>query len=138
MTIGTSTLDRLQDLYRMWAASGGSRVDVWLDLIDDEFQLHSTLGGSRHIKFSRDACGRDEFIAYFHGLIGDWELIEFSINEMFVADDRIVVVTRQGNRNRRTDKIADGPVIHIWRFRDDKAIELQSFADTAKWIAAAE
>lgn len=138
MTIGTSTFDRLRDLYRIWSASDGSCIDVWLDLISDDFHLNSTLGGSRHIEFSRDVRGKADFIAYFQGLIGDWELIDFSINEMFAADDRIVVVMRQAYRNRRTDKVADGPIVHVWRFRGEQAIELQAFADTAKWIAAAD
>lgn len=137
MTIGISMFDRLRDLYSIWAGSGGSCVDVWLDLISDDFHLNSTLGGSRNIEFSRQAHGKADFIAYFGGLIGDWELTHFGINEMYAADDRIVVVSRQAYRNRRTDKVADGPIVHVWRFRGDEAIELQAFADTAKWIAAA-
>lgn len=137
MAIDTSMYDRLRDLYSRWVGSGGTSVDVWLDMVSDDFQLISTLGGSRHIEFSRKANGKADLVAYFQGLIGDWELTEFSINEIFAADDRIVVVSRQAYRNRRTDKIADGPIVHIWRFRDDEAIELQAFADTAKWIAAA-
>ncbi|MGI9487010.1 MAG: nuclear transport factor 2 family protein [Geminicoccaceae bacterium] len=138
MTIGASTYDQLRDLYSIWAGSGGSCADVWLDLVSDDFQLNSTLGGSRHIEFSRQAHGKADLVAYFHGLIGDWDLTEFSINEIFAADDRIVVVMRQAYRNRRTDKVADGPIVHVWRFRGRQAIELQAFADTAKWVAAAK
>lgn len=129
---------RLRDLYHEWSSSCGSSVDAWLDIISDDFQLNSTLGGSRHIEFSRDAHGKADFVAYFQGLIGDWELVDFVIKEMFAADDRLVVVSQQAYRNRRTDKIADGPIVHVWRFRGDEAIELQAFADAAKWIAAAK
>lgn len=138
MTIGFSKFDQLRNLYRMWSNSDGSCVDAWLGMVSDDFQLNSTLGGSRHIEFSRVAHGKADLVAYFQGLIGDWELIDFSINEMFAANDRIVVVSRQAYRNRRTDKIADGPIVHVWRFRGSEAIELQAFADTAKWIAAAD
>jgi ketosteroid isomerase-like protein len=138
MMIGTSTFDRLRGLYSIWAGSGGSSVDAWVDLVSDDFQLNSTLGGSRHIEFSRQAHSKADLVDYFQGLIGDWDLIEFSINEMFAADDRIVVVSRQAYRNRRTDKVADGPIVHVWRFRGEEAIELQAFADTARWIAAAK
>ena len=138
MTIGTSTFDRLRDVDRTWSASDGSCVDVWLDLVSDDFCLNSTLGGLHHIEFSRTAHSKADFVAYFQGLISDWELIDLAIKEMFAADGRIVVVMRQAYRNRRTDKIADGSIVHVWRFRGDEAIELQAFAETAKWIAAAE
>ena len=138
MTSGNSTIDRLRDLYHRWLASDGSCVDPWLDLVSDDFCLNSTLGGLRHIEFSRTAHGKADFVAYFQGLIGDWVLVDLAIKEIFAAHDRVVVVMRQAYRNRRTDKIADGPIVHVWRFRGEEAIELQAFADAAKWIAAAE
>lgn len=138
VTIGAARIDQLKDVYRIWKQSGGSHIDPWLEVARDDFRLISILDGARPVAYSKEVRGKAELIEFFQGLVGDWELMDFNINEMFGCDNRVVVLSRQAYQNRRTGKIADGSIAHIWRFRGSKAIELQVFLDTAKWLAAAQ
>ncbi len=93
--------------------------------------------GHRAWSSQRLRRGRAAAEKYFAELARDWEMLFYEPHEFIVDGDRVVMVGRCGWRHRGTGKAVESPIINLWRFRGDKAIEFFEFYDTAKALEAA-
>lgn len=75
--------------------------------------------------------------AIFDPLNGEW-WDEFSADpdEFLDAGGEVVVLGRYRGRAKGTGKRLDVPFVHIWTFRDGKAMRFRQFLDTAGWVDA--
>lgn len=129
-------VDRLEQAYARWNDSRGGSVDYWMTLVDDNIQFGSLAERAPQMQFAGSYSSGVALKAYFDGLLAEWEMIHYTVDE-FVAEGEVVVM--RGHcawRHRRTGKEVATPKLDFWRFRDGKAIEFYEYFDTARAFAA--
>jgi uncharacterized protein len=65
-----------------------------------------------------------------------WETFAAEPSDFLDAGEHVVVLGRYTGRARGTGKPLDVPFVHVWRFRQGKAVLFRQFLDTAGWNAA--
>ena len=75
--------------------------------------------------------------AYFDGLLTDWTMVHYTVDEYIAQGDTVVARGACAWTNKTTGKIAETPKVDFWRFRDGKAVEFYEYFDTACVAAAA-
>jgi ketosteroid isomerase-like protein len=136
MTVTAEILAALEEAYRIWHESKGERYDQWLPLLADDCRFGSLDDGAPGLEFTKACRSKDEMIAYYVGLVGDWDMVYYLADEFIAERDRVVVLCRSSWRNRRTGKLIESCTADVWRFERGKAVEIFEFTDTAKWAAA--
>src|SRR5262245_17550569 len=130
-------VDILKDAYRRWHDSKGGSVDHWMGLVADDIQFGSLPEGAPAVVFAKRYTNRAALRGYFDGLLADWEMIHYTVNEFVAQDERVFVRGSTAWRHKRTGKDVETPKVDFWRFRDGKAVEFYEYFDTARVIAAA-
>ena len=127
----------LKDAYREWHESKGGSVEQLLSICDPGIRWGSVSRGEAPLAFARQYESRDALQAYFGGLLNDWEMISYTIDEYVAQGDAVVARGSTSWTNKKTGKVMDTPKVDFWRFRDGKAVEFYEYFDTAAVIAAA-
>ena len=65
-----------------------------------------------------------------------WDEFHADPDEFIEAGEHVVVLGRYTGRAKRTGRRLDVPFVHVWSFRDGKAVRFRQFLDTAGWVAA--
>ena len=75
--------------------------------------------------------------AIFDPLHGEWwDEFHAVPDEFLEAGESIVVLGRYTGVAKGTAKQLDVPYVHLWTFRDGKAVRFRQFLDTAGWVEA--
>ena len=75
--------------------------------------------------------------AIFDPLEGEWwDEFHAVPDEFLEAGESIVVLGRYTGVAKGTAKPLDVPYLHVWTFRDGKAVRFRQFLDTAGWVEA--
>lgn len=130
-------VELLKASYRRWHDSKGGSVDHWMGIVADHGRFGSLAQGRAPLQFARDYHSRSDLLAYFKGLLGDWEMLHYTIYEYIAQGDGVFVRASTAWRNRRTGRAVDTPKADFWRFRDGKVVEFFEYYDTAQFAAAA-
>lgn len=129
-------LPRLEEAYRIWHESRGARRDVWADLLDDLVSFRTVGQPKRGFSFAQARQSREEVVNYLTRLTGDWEMIHFLPKSLVRQDNRIAMFGTAKWTHRSTGKSCEVLVGHMWRFREDKAVEVIEIFDSARVLAA--
>ncbi|MFB6451626.1 nuclear transport factor 2 family protein [Bradyrhizobium tunisiense] len=128
----------LKDAYREWNDSKGLNVDYWFDnVIGPQIKFDSVPRGAEPMPFAKRYDDRAELRGYFDGLLADWSMQYFTMNEYVAQGDTVVARGECAWTNKRTGKVAKTPKVDFWKFKDGKAVEYHEFFDTASVVAAA-
>jgi ketosteroid isomerase-like protein len=127
----------LQDAYRRWHESRGGSVDHWMTICDDNINFGSLAQAPPEMAFAATYSNRQALRGYFDGLLADWEMLHYTVDEFVAQGDTVFMRGSTAWRNKRTGKSVDTPKVDFWRFRDGKAVEFYEYYDTARVIAAA-
>jgi ketosteroid isomerase-like protein len=65
-----------------------------------------------------------------------WDEFDAVPDEYLDAGSEVVVLGRYRGRAKGTGKRLDVPFVHVWTWRDGKAVRFRQFLDTAGWIEA--
>jgi uncharacterized protein len=65
-----------------------------------------------------------------------WDEFAADPHDFLDAGEHVVVIGRYRGRAKRTGKPLDVPFVHVWTYRDGKAIRFRQFLDTAGWVEA--
>ena len=65
-----------------------------------------------------------------------WDEFTAQPDEFLNAGEEIVVIGRYLGVAKGSQRRLDVPFVHVWSFRDGKAIRFRQFLDTAGWNAA--
>jgi len=97
------------------------------------------IGSSREapLAFARQYNNREELKACFNGLLSDWSMINYTIDEYVAQGDAVFARGSTSWINKKTGKAMDTPKVDFWRFRNGKAVEFYEYFDTAYVAAAA-
>lgn len=135
-TVAENT-ERLRIAYQHWGESKGGSVDHWMNLMADDVDFRSLAGGSEGMEFTNTCCSKDEVKGYFDGLVTEWEMIHYTVDDFIAERDRVVMLGSCAWKNRNTEKSIDTPKADFFRFKDGKIIEFFEFYDTAMTFNAA-
>ena len=75
--------------------------------------------------------GRDAVKQLFADLANHWESFSIVPDEFIESGDTVVVLSHAEAKGKQTGKKVKLPWVHIWRFSDGKATEVQALTDTA-------
>jgi ketosteroid isomerase-like protein len=128
----------LKDAYARWHDSKGGSVDHWMTVVGENVRFGSLARGAPEMAFATKYDGRHALRGYFDGLLSDWEMIHYTVDEFIAQGDAVFMKGSTAWRHKRTGRIADTPKVDFWRFTDDgKAVEYYEYYDTALVFAAA-
>ena len=75
--------------------------------------------------------GRDAVKQLFGELPNYWESFNLVPDEFIESGETVVVLSHSESKGKQTGKEVKLPWVHVWRFRDGKASEVQALTDTA-------
>lgn len=75
--------------------------------------------------------GRDAVKQLFAELGDHWESFSITPDEFIEDGDTVVVLSHSEAKGKETGRSVKLPWVHIWRFSDGKAREVQALTDTA-------
>ena len=127
----------LKDAYRQWHESKGGSVEQLLSICDPGVRWGSVPRGAAPLAFATEYGSRDALHAYFDGLLADWEMIHYTIDEYVAQGDAVFARGSCKWIYKKTGKTAETPKVDFWRFKDGKAVEFYEYFDTACAAAAA-
>ena len=128
----------LQTCYGRWHETKGGCVDEWMDILADEMEFLSlAMGRDQSVSFTAPKVGKSEVRKYFDGLVSDWAMQHYTVDEMISQGDTVCVVCSTGWTNKRTGKSIDTPKVDVWKFKDGKAVRFFEYYDTAALLEAA-
>jgi ketosteroid isomerase-like protein len=137
MSNAERNIEILKEAYGRWHESRGGSVDHWMDIVADDIQFGSLAQGAPSMQFAHNYDNRQSLRGYFEGLLSDWEMIHYTVDEYVAQGDAVFMRGSTAWRNKKTGKVVDTPKIDFWRFRDGKAVEFYEYYDTARVFACA-
>jgi uncharacterized protein len=75
--------------------------------------------------------GKDAVKQLFAELQNHWESFSIVPDEFIESGDTVVVLSHAEAKAKQTGKEAKLPFVHVWRFSDGQATEVQALTDTA-------
>jgi len=126
----------LKDAYRQWHESKGGSVEQLLSICDPGVRWGSVPRGAAPLAFATEYSSRDALHAYFDGLLADWAMVHYTIDEYVAQGDSVVARGSCKWTYKKTGKTAETPKVDFWRFKDGKAVEFYEYFDTACAAAA--
>jgi ketosteroid isomerase-like protein len=126
----------LQQAYERWNATKGASVADWMELADDGISFGSLAEGAEAVPFTAPIRSKDTLRTYFDGLIGNWTMIHYTVNEYVAEGDRVVAIGSTSWKNKQTGKTFETRKVDVWKFKNGKAVEFYEYYDTAKVAAA--
>jgi uncharacterized protein len=130
-------VELLKDAYGRWHDSKGASVDHWMSIVADDVRFGSLAQAAPVMSFACNYDSRESLRGYFDGLLSDWEMIHYTVDEFVAQGDAVFMRGSTAWRHKRTGKAVETPKIDFWRFRDGKAVEYYEYYDTARVFAAA-
>jgi ketosteroid isomerase-like protein len=65
-----------------------------------------------------------------------WDGFKADPEEVIGVGDDVVVLGRYTATAKETRRPLDVPFVHVWRFRDGRAVRFHQFTDTRGWVEA--
>lgn len=131
-------LEALKNCYETWHASRGASTDVWFDLMDENIDFRSlAMARDPSVAFTAQRSSKAQVREFLDGLLGDWSMDYYTIDDYVVDGDRICAIGSTGWTNRKTGLSAETPKMDYVRFSNGKIVAYHEFYDTAGLIAAA-
>ncbi len=128
----------LKEGYKLWHDSKGGSLDYWMNIVADDIQFGSIARGAPPLAFTKPVSNKQALRGYFDGLLGDFTMIHYTIENYVAEGDIVFVRCTTSWRNKKTGKDFETPKADFWRFRDGKIVEFYEFFDTALVMAATQ
>jgi uncharacterized protein len=137
MSNEAENVEILRDTYRQWHETRGGSVKQFLSIADPAINWGSAPRGAAPLTFAKQYNGREALQSYFDGLLADWAMVHYTIDEYTAQGDVVFARGSCAWTNKKTGKTAETPKVDFWRFRNGKAVEFYEYFDTACAAAAA-
>ena len=137
MSDETANVAILKDAYRQWHETRGGSVKQLISICDPAISWGSIPRGAAPLNFATQYDNRAALQGYFDGLLADWTMVHYTIDEYIAQGDAVFARGSCAWTNKRTGKIAETPKVDFWRFRNGKAVEFYEYFDTAHVAAVA-
>ena len=137
MSIEETNRARLKEAWARWAESKGDPPSMWREYMSDDIQLFSLADGDSRIAFTQKRSGYAEIEEYLDGLVSNFSMNLWEINETVAEGDRVVGIGRTGWTAKATGKSFITPIVIVTRWRDGMMCEYGEYYDTAKVAGSA-
>ncbi|MGE0501252.1 MAG: nuclear transport factor 2 family protein [Rhizobiaceae bacterium] len=128
----------LKAAYKAWGERGWYALDVWRDLMDEEFTIHTTVDGTTPgLAFAAERNGRNEALIYLSGIFEDWDMVHYTPEHYLCQAPMIAMFGRCAYRHKKTGRVADCAIACLWRFENGRAVAFTEVFDTARAARAA-
>jgi ketosteroid isomerase-like protein len=128
----------LKEAYKLWHDSKGGSVDHFMSMVADDVRFGSIARGAAPLAFTQPISNKEALRGYFDGLLGDFAMIHYTIENYVAEGDIVFARCTTSWRSKKTGKSFETPKADFWRFRDGKVVEFYEFYDTAQVMAAAQ
>ena len=128
----------LKEAYKLWHDSKGGSVDHFMNMVADDIRFGSIARGTAPLTFTQPISNKEALRGYFDGLLGDFAMIHYTVENYVAEGDIVFVRCTTSWRNKKTGKSFETPKADFWRFRDGKVVEFYEFYDTAQVMAASQ
>jgi uncharacterized protein len=132
----TANLETVQGLYE---AFGRGDVPAMLETLADDVSWEHWADWSPHragVPWLQPRTGKDG-VAEFFGIVGQWEIAEFSVLDLMASDSQVVAQIVIDAKLPSGSQYRDEE-LHLWTFDEDgRVCRFRHYVDTAKHIAAA-
>ena len=128
----------LKEAYKLWHDSKGGSVDHLMSMVSDDIRFGSIARGAAPLAFTQPVSNKEALRGYFDGLLGDFAMIHYTVENYVAEGDIVFVRCTTSWRSKKTGKSFETPKADFWRFRDGKVVEFYEFYDTAQVMAAAQ
>ena len=129
-------LEILKGAYARWAESKGGTAAEILDMFAADVEMVSVLGADIPDAVAGVHLGRAGATEYFDGLLRDWTMEHWEVQQYVDGGDVIAVVSRCAWKNKATGRVVDTPKIDVHTFRDGKVVRFQEAYDTLGFARA--
>ncbi len=127
----TDHVETLRRAYQTWHDTRGANRDVWLDLVSDDFEIHSVARQPKGLSFAGDHAGRRKLDYYLRTLIEKWEMRYYRVDALFGDESRVVMFGECSYNFRANGETVTTPIAALWRFKDGKASSCIEVFDSA-------
>ncbi len=137
MSYGNPNEDILHNAYKEWHDTKGASAKTWMTILAEDIDFKSLANNAPGLEFTAQCCTRAEVGAYFTGLLADWTMLHYTIDDYICDGDKIAVIGRTAWTNKKNGKTLETDKVDVWRFEKDRAVAFSEYYDTAAAIAAA-
>ena len=138
MSSEASNVEILKEAYRRWDESKGGSVEYWFDsVVAPNISFKSAPRGAAPLAFTKQSDNCEELRGYFNGLLGEWTMKYYRVDEYIAQGDVVVARGWTAWTNKKTGRDGETPKMDYWRFKDGKAVEFYEYFDSAAVAAAA-
>ncbi|MBR1230370.1 MULTISPECIES: nuclear transport factor 2 family protein [unclassified Bradyrhizobium] len=127
----------LKEVYHQWHETRGGSVEQFLSIADPKISWGSVPRGAAPLQFATHYDGREGLRTYFDGLLADWAMIHYTIDEYVAQGEAVCARGSTAWTNKKTGKAVETPKVDFWRFKDGKAVEFYEYFDSAAVVVAA-
>lgn len=125
--MATDTAALLQTIYAAWREQ---RLADVMKHLDESFHFIMHLPADL-VPGGEEPRGKAETLAFLEHLKETYDILFYDQGPIIVADGRATVQPVIRYRHKKSGKMLETKLNHVWRFRDGKAIELDEHHDTA-------
>ena len=137
MTEENNNVEILREAYAAWYETRGD-ADIWMDILADQVKWGSLADGKPGMEFTKSRASRQEVVEYFKGLLNDWTMEFYHINEYVAQGARVVALGECSWTNKNTGKTATLSKVDVFRFEDGKIVEFMEHFDTHTAMMASQ
>ena len=134
-TTETKNKKLLRKAYTAWHKTKGD-YKVWMDLLADEIDFGSLADGKEGMEFTKHCRSKKQVLGYFEGLVADWSMEFYRIDEYVAQGTRIVAIGECAWKNRRNGNRICVPKVDVWTIKRGKATSFMEYYDTYSVLEA--
>ena len=127
MSLEESNVDRIKELYRLYAAG---EIDPVIDALHEDVRWCSA-GSADQLPWLGQCYGRDGVIRYFETLRQNLSVERYEPKYFVAQGDRVVSVVELTVRDLNSGRGGALEKADVFRLRDGKILEFDEFYDTA-------
>jgi ketosteroid isomerase-like protein len=116
---------------RGYEAFNGGEVESFLRDLDPEFEVVDRPENPDATTYH----GTDDWRRAIAQMQEEFADYRFQIEEIVDLGAHVVVVARQSARGRVSGAPVDGPIVHVWDIRDDRAVGMRAYSSREQAFA---
>ena len=90
MSKEAANVEILKEAYGKWHGTRGGRLDHFLGMADPDISFGSVSRGAAPLTFAKQYDNREAMKAYFAGLLADWTMVHYTVDEYIAQGDTVV------------------------------------------------
>ena len=130
-------VETLKALFDEWHRTKAQSIESWLTKFADNARFRSLAGGADPMAFTVECGSKEDIKRYFAGLVKDWEMVHYTVEEYIAQGDQVVARGTTEWRHTGTRKSVNTPKADFVTFRNGLISDFYEFYDTARVFAAA-